>query len=198
LPRASASRASALAVISSRASELGWVDAQEAAAGAGVFVDARCVVGGAVAEGDLAEQEVLFELGPLVAGGGALLGAVAQLAATFDEGFVGGDEVFGEDGGVAAGGVEAEVAEQGRGDVQREADADEFGGEQAPEVVRGESDGLAVEFLSDVKCGMGSRLCYGRVGRWSAMRLLVSPTRPRSVFGAGPRVSRWEWCSARR
>jgi hypothetical protein len=35
-----------------------------------------------------------------------------------------GDEVLGEHG-VAAGGVEAEVAEQGRGDVQRDPGADE-------------------------------------------------------------------------
>jgi SAM-dependent methyltransferase len=35
-------------------------------------------------------------LAPLVAGGGALLGAVAQLAAAFDEHLVGGDEMFGE------------------------------------------------------------------------------------------------------
>lgn len=126
-------------------SELGGVDAEEPAAGAGVFVDAGGAVGAvAVAEGDLAEQEVLFELGPLVAGGGALLGAVAQRAAVLDERFVGGDEVFGEHRGVAAGGVETEVTEQGRGDVQREACADEFGGEQAAEVVRGEPDRLAV------------------------------------------------------
>jgi hypothetical protein len=126
-------------------SELGGVGAQEPAAGAGVFVDARGAVGAvAVAEGDLAEQEVLFELGSLVAGGSALLGAVAQLATVLDERFVGGDEVLGEHRGVAAGGVEAEVAEQGRGDVQREAGADELGGEQAPEVVRGEPDGFAV------------------------------------------------------
>ena len=52
--------------------------------------------------------------------------------------------VLGEYGGVAAGGVEAEVAEQGRGDVQREPGADEFGDEQASEVVWGEPHGLAV------------------------------------------------------
>jgi hypothetical protein len=62
-----------------------------------VFVDAGGDVGAvAVAEGDLAEQEVLFELAPLVAGGGALLGAVAQLATVLDERFVGGDEEFRE------------------------------------------------------------------------------------------------------
>jgi len=43
----------------------------------------------------------------------ALLGAVTQRAAAFDEGFVGGDEVLGKHSGVAAGGVEAEVAEAG-------------------------------------------------------------------------------------
>ena len=78
-----------------------------------VFVDAGGAVGAvAVAEGDLAEQEVLLELGPFLAGGGAQLGVRAQRAAAFDERVVGGDDVVGEDGGVAAGGVEAEVAEQ--------------------------------------------------------------------------------------
>jgi hypothetical protein len=73
------------------------VDAEEAATGAGVFVDAGGAVGAeAAAEGDHAEQEVLFELGSVVAGGGALLGAVAQRPAAFDEGFVGGDEVLGD------------------------------------------------------------------------------------------------------
>jgi hypothetical protein len=58
--------------------------------------DARGAVGAvAVAEGDLAQQEMLFELAPLVAGSSALLGAVAQLAAVLDERFVGGDEVLG-------------------------------------------------------------------------------------------------------
>ena len=74
-------------------------------------MDAGGVVGAvAVAEGDLAQQEVLFELGPFFAAGGAQLPVLALLAAAFDEGFVGGDEVLGEHGGVAAGGVEAEMA----------------------------------------------------------------------------------------
>jgi len=42
--------------------------------GAGVFVDAGGAVGAvALAEGDLAEQEVVFELGPFLAGCGAQL-----------------------------------------------------------------------------------------------------------------------------
>jgi hypothetical protein len=77
-----------------------------------VFVDAGGAVGAvAVAEGDLAQQEVLFELGPFFAAGGAQLPVRSLLAAAFDEGFVGGDEVLGEHGGVAAGGVEAEVSD---------------------------------------------------------------------------------------
>lgn len=55
-----------------------------------------------------------------------------------DHALVGGDDVFGEDGGVAAGGVKIQMAEQSRGDMQRESGADEFGGEQTAEVVRGE------------------------------------------------------------
>src|SRR4051812_31737612 len=50
----------------------------------GVFVDAGGAVGAvAVAEGDLAQQEVLFELGPFFAAGGAQLRVLALLAAAF-------------------------------------------------------------------------------------------------------------------
>ena len=66
----------------------------------------------AVAEGDLAEQEVVLELGPLFAGRGPQFAAQAGGSAAFDEVLVGGDDFFGEDRGVAAGGVEVEVSEQ--------------------------------------------------------------------------------------
>lgn len=55
------------------AGQLHWVHAQEPATGAGVLVDAQAAVGTvAFAEGDLAEQEVVLELVPLLPGGGAL------------------------------------------------------------------------------------------------------------------------------
>jgi hypothetical protein len=112
---------------------------------------------------------------------------VAQLAAAFDEGLVGGDEVFGELSGVAAGGVEAEVAEQGRGDVQREAGADELGGEQAPEVVRGEPDGFAVIGAVGPVGGGVEQVADGGEGRysWSA-----AVSRSGSVLGPTARVQR--------
>jgi len=45
-----------------------------------VFVDARRAVWAVAAvEGDLAEQEMLFELAPLIAGGSAMLRAVRGL-----------------------------------------------------------------------------------------------------------------------
>ncbi len=73
----------------------------------GVFVDARRPVGPvAVAERDLAEQEVLLEFGPLLPGGGTHLSERAQRATAFDEELVRGDHLLGEDSGVAAGGVQ--------------------------------------------------------------------------------------------
>ena len=121
------------------AAQLGGVDAQEPASGAGVFVHAGCAVGAvALAEGHPAQQEVFFELGPLVVVGDLVLPEWAQLAAPFDERLVGGDEVLGKHRGVATGGVEVEMSEQRSGDVQRQAAVDGVGGEQAAEVVRGE------------------------------------------------------------
>ncbi|WP_433709262.1 hypothetical protein ACQP2U_22325 [Nocardia sp. CA-084685] len=75
-------------------------------------MDAGCPVGSeAVAEFDPAQQEVLFELGPFLGCDVAVFVAVGQGAAVCDELLVMPDDVLGEDGGVAAGGVEIEVAE---------------------------------------------------------------------------------------
>ena len=120
---------------------LGEIDLEEAALDAGVFVDTRGGVGAvAGSEGDSSEEEVLFEVGPFLGGGRPQFPVGAGLAASFYEGVVGLDDVLGEDCGVAAGGFEVQVAEQARDDVQRQPGADEFGGEQAAEVVRGEGD----------------------------------------------------------
>jgi hypothetical protein len=97
----------------------------------------------AVAELDAAELEVLLEVSPFVWGDVTVLGGVALGAAAGDEFPVAADDVVGEDGGVAAGGLQVDVPEEGGGDVQREAGADHLGGEQAAEVVRGEGEGPA-------------------------------------------------------
>lgn len=72
----------------------------------------------AVTEGDLAQQEVVLELGPLRAGRGPQFAARSGGTATFEEVLVCGDDLLREHSGVAAGGVQVEVPEQGRGDAQ--------------------------------------------------------------------------------
>jgi hypothetical protein len=59
----------------------------------------------AVAEHDLAEQEVLLELCPFLRGRGPHLPERSQGAAPVDEELVRRDHLIGEDGGVAAGGA---------------------------------------------------------------------------------------------
>jgi hypothetical protein len=49
--------------------------------------------------------------------------------ATFDEGVVSLDDLFGEHCGVTAGGFQVQVAEQGRDDMQGQSRTDEFRGE---------------------------------------------------------------------
>jgi hypothetical protein len=98
------------------------VHLEESASCAGVLVDARGAVGAvAVAEGDLAQEEVLLELVPLLAGGWSHLAVRAGLPASFDESVVRLDHVLGKDGGVAARGLQVQVAEQGGDDVERQA-----------------------------------------------------------------------------
>jgi hypothetical protein len=102
------------------AAKLGRIDAQKSASGAGVLVDAwRAVRPMTFAERDPAQQEMLFELGPLIGLGNPVFSDRTQLSPPFDERPVRGDQVFREDRGISAGGVEIEVAQQGGGDVQR-------------------------------------------------------------------------------
>ena len=56
------------------------------------------------------------------------------------------------------------MPEQGGGDVQGQPGADEFGGEQAPEVVRGEPDGLAVVGQAGPVGGGGEQVADGEQG----------------------------------
>jgi hypothetical protein len=65
------------------ARQLGGVDAEEPAPAAGVLVDTGCAVRAvAVAEGDLAQQEVLLELVPFLPGRRSQLAERAELART--------------------------------------------------------------------------------------------------------------------
>jgi hypothetical protein len=126
------------------AAQLGGVDAQKPAPGARMFVHARCAVWAvAFAKPDPTQQEALLELRPFVLFGDTILADRAQLSPSFDDGLVGGDEVLREHCGVAAGGVEVEVAQQRSGDVQRQTSVDGVGGGDSAKVVRGEPDWLA-------------------------------------------------------
>ena len=92
----------------------------------------------AVAELDLALVEVGLELGPLVVGDGPVLGGGPDLAPAGEVGLVVADDVFVEDGDVAAGGLEVEVAEQCGADVNGQPVVDQVSREQPPEVVGAE------------------------------------------------------------
>ena len=94
----------------------------------------------AAAELDLALVKVLLEVGPLVAGGLPVLALGAHRPAPFQEFLVVADDVFLEHGDVAAGGLDVEVPEQGRADVDGQAVVDQLGDEEPAEVVRREAD----------------------------------------------------------
>jgi len=84
------------------AAGLGRIDAQEPTPGARMFMDTQCAVGAvALAERHPAEQEVLFELGPLVVLGNPVFSEWAKLSTSFDERLVRGDDVLGENCGVS-------------------------------------------------------------------------------------------------
>ena len=105
-----------------------------------MFVCTRCAVGtSARPQLDASIVEVLLKFAPLVAGGSSVFAVGSSGPAMFEELLVVGDHVFGEDG-VAAGGLNVQVAEQRRADVDRKAVVDQFGGQQPPEVVWSEPD----------------------------------------------------------
>lgn len=74
----------------------------------------------AVTELDAAQQEVLLELAPLLRSGVTIFDRFAQCAPVGNELLVVGDDGLGEHRGVAAGGVEVEVAQQRGHDVEGE------------------------------------------------------------------------------
>lgn len=93
--------------------ELGRIDPQEPASGAGMLMDAGRSVGPVTfTQGDSAQQEVLLEVRPLVGISGTVFAVWPQLSTPRDERLMRCDQVLGEHRGVAAGGVEIEVAEQ--------------------------------------------------------------------------------------
>ena len=110
------------------------------------------------------------------------------------------DDVFVEDGDVAAGDLQVEVAEQGRADVDRQAVVDQVGGEQATEVVRGERSprnadrprrGVVADAGGAFEDGAGgmTTLRCGPIWRWN---------RNGSGAGAAVRGRRSGWPAARR
>ena len=125
--------------------ELCRVRAQHWAADAGMFVLAGSAVGAtAGAELDLAPLEVPEELGPLGIGGLPVLGTGSDAPPAGDEGSVVVDDVLVVDGDVALGGGQVLVAEELGGDVDGEPRGHRLGGEDAPEVMRGEPQGAPV------------------------------------------------------
>jgi hypothetical protein len=85
------------------AGKLSRIDLQEPAPSAGVLVDTGCAVGTvAVAEWNLAEQEVVLELGPFLPARCAQFTERPSCAPTFDEVLVRRDDLLGEDRGSAS------------------------------------------------------------------------------------------------
>jgi hypothetical protein len=91
---------------------------------------AGSVRAGAVAEFDLAPVEVLLEFPPFAAGDLLVFFGRALRAPPVQECLIVADYLVIENGYVSAGGFEAEVAEQGSADVNRQAAVDQLGGEK--------------------------------------------------------------------
>ncbi|KOV75892.1 hypothetical protein ADL02_33175 [Streptomyces sp. NRRL WC-3723] len=118
--------------------------------------------GGAVeasagSELDLAAVEVLLEPGPLVRGGVSVFVGGTDLAPVFEVLLVVADDVFVEHRDAAASGLDVQMPEQGRADVDRQAAVEECGDEDPAEVVWGELQPLE-----------GVHFSEGADRRWSA------------------------------
>ncbi|GAA3620870.1 hypothetical protein GCM10022223_42190 [Kineosporia mesophila] len=94
----------------------------------------------AVAEGDLTQEEELFELIPFAAGCGSQLALGAQGAAVLDEVLTDGAHVCGNTAVQPRVVSRLRCPSKSRGDVQGQAITDHLCGEQPPDVVRGEAD----------------------------------------------------------
>lgn len=95
----------------------------------------RSVGAVAPAQGDLSETEVVAELLPLGVGRLAVFFAGPLGSALVDELAVVADHLLGIDGDIPLGGIQVEVAEELRGDVDGQSAVDGLGGEDSPEVV---------------------------------------------------------------
>jgi len=124
----------------------GQVEAKHRAADARMLVlewgSAGPVAG---AHGDLAEAEVVAEVGPFgVDRAPDTLRRDVRLGLV-DEVSVVADDILGIDRNISLSGVEIEMAEYLGGDVARQPAVDGLGGEDPPEVVRGESQPRIVD-----------------------------------------------------
>ena len=105
-----------------------------------MFVFAGGGVGSpAVSQLDFTLIEVLFEFGPFTVGRRPVFLGGPGLPAPGQVGLLVADDVFLEDGDVAVGGLDIEVAQESCADVDRQAVIDQFCGQKAAEVVRGEA-----------------------------------------------------------
>lgn len=118
--------------------KLGGIGSEHGATDAGVLVLTGCSVGPvAGAQRDLAQAEVVPELCPLAVGRFAVLLAWAAGPALVHEAPVVADHLLRIDRNIPLGGIEVEVSEKFRGDVDRQAAVDGLGGEDPAEVVGG-------------------------------------------------------------
>jgi hypothetical protein len=113
-----------------------------------MFMLARGSVRAAAAsQFDLALVEVLLEPEPLGFGDRPVLIRWPGLAAPVEKSLVVADDVFVEHGDVAPGRLKIHMSEQGCANVNREPAVDQVGGQQPPEIVRGEAGGLEAGML---------------------------------------------------
>jgi hypothetical protein len=108
---------------------------------------------------------MFVELGPLTRCRAAVFLWWALVAAAVEELLVVAYDDDVEDGDTAAGGLDAEVTQESRADVDGESGVDQLGGEQPPEVVRGErSRQLGAEVVTEYSLAR-SWLC-NLLGLW--------------------------------
>ncbi len=118
------------------------VEPEHRAPDACVLVRARRAVWpAAVSELDLAFVEGLFELCPFLAGRGPVLLGGAKGSPSGEVRLVVADDVFLEDRDVAARGLDVEVAEQGRANVNGQTAVDQLSCQKSPEILRAEVRG---------------------------------------------------------
>lgn len=119
---------------------------------------------------DPALVEVVLELIPLTGDGFAIFPCGAFGSAAGEELLVLGDDVFREDGDITAGGLDVQVPEQGRADVDGQSVIHQLGGEEPSEVLRREPDVSELRVLRDELVGCLADQFGKRRGRHSPLR----------------------------